>query len=402
MNIRNIIPLTGILCLLPALLCGQTFTKEDSGWVSLFNGEDYEGLYIRLGGDLKNPSSQSAYEISGGLLSATGSSNGYIATTEVYSNYEVRVEYQFGTSVDPRNAGLLYHIPDADYQDGDAWETSSPVSRLNTNWPTCIEFQMYNGGGASGIGAVGPHAGAFLGIVNVWGSSTVDEDMSCAYDENGTPFELTLGGLYCERRVGPAPRDELNDYDNWVQAHLISVSNTVEHYIDGVLAAIVWDIEFDDQSSPTRGPMVSGHLGLQSEGHAISYRNFEIRMLDEQGDAIIPGCTNQDATNYVPFATVDDGSCETTALETGRPAGNFGLAAAVRGGQVEIRYSVPFVAKGARLELSGVDGRVYKSFAVRDAQGAAVWNLDNVTPGIVSIRLSSGKHIYSAKAVVLK
>ncbi|MBF0431258.1 MAG: DUF1080 domain-containing protein [Fibrobacteria bacterium] len=299
-----------LICL-PVFLFAAPFTAQDSGWVSLFDGTSFEGLYIRIDEKLKNPATQTDFTISDSAIHASGTGgSGFIATKEVFSNYQVRVQFKYNTSETPRNAGLLYHIVNASYSEGQTWETESGGS-LMFRFPTCIEFQMYNGGGASGFQGVGPHTAAFLGIGDVWGKSKVNKSssLSCPYDENGEDYDVIVGGLYCARRVGPVHREALDDVNNWVWVRLDALGDSAAHYIDGVLANRVWDIEFKDNTSPTRGPMTSGHIGLQTESYPISYRHFELRNLGSDGVPVIPGCMDSLAPNYKPFATISDSSC---------------------------------------------------------------------------------------------
>ena len=115
---------------------GQSYDKQDSGWVSLYNGKNFEGLYIVKGGKIKDPETQSVFSLANEQINVQG--GGYMATKAVYKNYQVRVEYKFGISVDQRNSGLLYHISAADYKEGYAYEYSPPILRLYIEWPDSI------------------------------------------------------------------------------------------------------------------------------------------------------------------------------------------------------------------------------------------------------------------------
>ena len=45
----------------PVAQAQKPLSKADSGWVSIFNGKDFTGLYIRLGGALQNPATQTSF-----------------------------------------------------------------------------------------------------------------------------------------------------------------------------------------------------------------------------------------------------------------------------------------------------------------------------------------------------
>jgi hypothetical protein len=105
-----------------------------------------------------------------------------------------------------------------------------------------------------------------------------------------------------------------------------------------------------------------GAIALQSEGHQIWYRNFEIMELDSATGAPLHarrGCTTRGDSRYDPRAVVDDGSCAATAMR-GR-IGTPGLFRAV-GGRASLyaearrpgRYGLQvFDARGARVAACG-------------------------------------------------
>ncbi len=397
MNLKKIGLLVFVL-LMSTSVKAQPYEKSDSGWVSLFNGQNLDGLYVMTGGKLRDPTTQTVFKVSNNQIDVKG--GGYLASKGVYGNYQVRIQYKFGNSNKARNAGLLYHIVAADFKEGDAYGSSPPVDRLHASWPTCIEFQMYNGNGASGVEGAGPHAGAFLGIKSVWAKSKVNRAMSCAYDENGEDYDVILGGLYCARRVGPVVREELNDYDNWVSFRLDAMGDSVAHYVNGKLVAKVWNIEFKDRSSPTRGPMVEGHIALQAEGAPVSYKNFEIRMLDSLGVPIISGCTDSTAKNFVPFATKDDGNCQIVSIQQHIKTDN-NVNVSLVGENLKIEYQLADLNPNALLEVIGVNGEVYKSISLQQLKGKATWKIKSVPASFVFIKLTSGSHTTIKKQLLV-
>lgn len=60
------------------------YTRRDSGWVPLFNGKIFEGLYIHDGATLKNPAAQSSFEIKDGAIYVPRNGGvGHIATQAI-------------------------------------------------------------------------------------------------------------------------------------------------------------------------------------------------------------------------------------------------------------------------------------------------------------------------------
>lgn len=96
-----------------------TPTKQDSGWVSLFNGKNLDGLHNH----------QSAFIVKDGALNCKGCDAGYIRTKSMYSHYHVRVSYQL---TEKSNGGMLSHF-------------TSDIGVGKWIWPTCLEHQIQDG-----------------------------------------------------------------------------------------------------------------------------------------------------------------------------------------------------------------------------------------------------------------
>ena len=93
--------------------------KPDSeGWVPLFNGRNLEGWYSYLDSSGRNKDPNGVFKVENGMIhildvpmSDGKSDNGYLATTQEFSNVRIHVEYKWGTkraSEGKRNSGLLY------------------------------------------------------------------------------------------------------------------------------------------------------------------------------------------------------------------------------------------------------------------------------------------------------
>jgi hypothetical protein len=108
------------------------------GWVQLFNGRNLDGWYTFLARSGKNNDPSGSVRVENGMIHVLGNpvgterpEAGYLATTQEYSNYRLRLEYKWGASRFPprhyykRDNGLLFH-----------------VSGPDRVWPTCVEFQI--------------------------------------------------------------------------------------------------------------------------------------------------------------------------------------------------------------------------------------------------------------------
>src|SRR5688572_27613287 len=129
MSPRSPIGLAFLLSVAASAALAQTFTKADSGWVPLFDGKTFDGLYSRMYTKEVTDIPNKTFSIDSGMIKVTqgsGWEQGHIGTDKKFSHYRARVEYKFeGTS---GNAGFTYH-------------TDESVPRMSNNWPRSIECQ---------------------------------------------------------------------------------------------------------------------------------------------------------------------------------------------------------------------------------------------------------------------
>ena len=130
--------------LLLAIACvnsqGQQPTKEDSGWVSLFNGTNLDGFYPYFQGvGAIDMAKQDAFIVEQGMIHvpkvhAGGYTalEGHLITLKQYSWYKIRVDYKFSTDINSQNAGLVIHI------DNDA----ALIGHVTGPRPRSIEINM--------------------------------------------------------------------------------------------------------------------------------------------------------------------------------------------------------------------------------------------------------------------
>lgn len=119
--------------------------RHDEGWTSLFDGKTFGKMVIVLEGEQGKVSKyfdasvekQSTFAIKDGLLTTTGTPNGYIRTSDVYDNFVFHVEVRY---VARGNSGVLIHI------------------QRDQVWPLAIECQLYQGH----MGRIFPINGAYL------------------------------------------------------------------------------------------------------------------------------------------------------------------------------------------------------------------------------------------------
>lgn len=297
--------------------------KEDSGWVSLFNGRNFDGLYVRSGAMLRDPAVQTTYKIEGDSIHVAGGS-GLLTTRKVYSRYQMRVKYKYAKTGTGQNAGLQYHVEPTDFDSTDRVGTQNVKVPyyFGRSFVQSIEFQTYVS-----------MAGAFIGIGNLWARTTVASGQK--YSPGGTAYIATPSGGG-SRYIYPVNHpDNSIVYTRWVQCQInVHGADSVLHFVNGLMVVKAWKLRHvvepgsgaDNYVTDTSAavPMGSGHIGLQAEGADIYYRDWDIRLLDAQGRPIIPGCMNPQSANYNPLANQDNGTCPVTVRRSDGGMGSRG------------------------------------------------------------------------------
>src|SRR6202035_876026 len=121
-----------IATIVPSASAASEEKSENDGWVPLFNGKDFSGWYTYLDSDGKNKDPKGVFKVENGMIHILDvpmsdgktpggkSDNGYLATTQDFSNVRIHAEYKWGVkraTEGKRNSGLLYLAvgPDAIY-----------------------------------------------------------------------------------------------------------------------------------------------------------------------------------------------------------------------------------------------------------------------------------------------
>jgi len=286
-SFKILFQLSGVACLALAVSAGaQAFTKADSGWVRIFNGTNYAGLYSRLyaqpvelpTADNSAWTATAAMSIiyggtdSAGLKTTTGN-RGEVGTVKTnYSHYRTRLEYKFDTAVATLNGGLLYGVDES-------------KNRMQNNWPRGIEFQMQQN-----------QTGAAYSIQQVTFNTRVT---GSAYSPTGnlvTVCEIGKTGQPCNARsyaATPTLQSIANGRTRWMHIELIQRgADTAWHWVNDTLVMKIWNIRiFNDSTRPTGstssgqnsasnftpdGPYPSGALAIEAEGGAIYHRRWEV------------------------------------------------------------------------------------------------------------------------------
>lgn len=248
-------------------LFAQPFTKSDSGWVPLFNGTNYNGLYSRLynkpvttqidpGFAMKFAGTDSA-EISVGAI------GGEIGTVRNnYRHYRMRVQYRFDGAGN-LNAGFLYAVDESYPRMGGDGTTAKG------NWPRSIECQMLQGDG-----------GDAFSIQQVTFDTRVTNNR---WDPNGKAIKVCEFG--CDgRSFGASPDKADKPGPAWNDMEVVvRGADTAIHIVNGKSVFKLWNIRITDKSGNTMSKWDSGAVGLEAESAPVHYRRWEIMELPESG-----------------------------------------------------------------------------------------------------------------------
>ena len=249
----------------------QPFTKADSGWVPIFNGKDYSGLYSRMyNGPISNyPNVNVIFTVKyAGTDTAEmyvkpgGATLGTIRTD--YKHFRLRVQYHFD-DVGGHNAGLLYAIDESYPRMGGDGTTAKG------NWPRSIECQMLQG-----------DAGDAFSIQQV----TFDTKVTGGkWDPNGKAIKVCEHG--CDGRdFGANPELDKNTTDWTDEEAIVRGADSAIHLVQHVPVFKLWNIRITDNSGKDMVPAQPwgvGSLGLEAEGAVVHYRRFEVMELPATG-----------------------------------------------------------------------------------------------------------------------
>jgi hypothetical protein len=190
----------------------------------LFNGEDLDNWVIFTGDQGVEPGE--VFWVEDGLIRTSGKPNGYLRTSDSYSNYKLHVEWRW--TEEPTNSGVLLHVQGEDMV-----------------WPLAIECQLMHGN-AGDLVLIGKGAGV-----------TVRDSSYLVTSE--------------ERRFMIIPKFEEtseNEPGEWNNYDIISKDGNVTVTVNGVL-----------QNEGTGMTLTEGKILLQSEGSPMEFRNIYIESL---------------------------------------------------------------------------------------------------------------------------
>ncbi len=239
-------------------------TMSESGFEPLFNGQNFDGWYLKLrSGD--EALAKKVYAIEDGMIhvfndefpdeynlgTGANDTHGLFYTKKQYSKYILKFEYKWGTRIANNfdrwqyDAGVYYHVID------------------DKVWPTGIEYQIRYDHTKDRN-----HTGDLIRPADTaydW-FSTEDGKTYLHPDDGGIP-EAKSHWLH---HASPTENhNALND--EWNQCQIVVMgSEYAIHFLNGDVVNMATNL--------TPG---AGIIGFQSETAEVYYRNIEIKVLEE-------------------------------------------------------------------------------------------------------------------------
>lgn len=206
------------LCVLAVGLMLSGCTRR----VALFNGQNLDGWRPYLQNESVDP--VMVWSVKNGVLRCEGTPNGYLRTTDSFSDYILSLEWRWPET--PTNSGVLLHTTGED--------------KL---WPQSIEAQLKH-----------LDAGDFVTIQ----PGTVITVNNVVYQPKEAIFKVVPKRL---------PSSELL-HGRWNRYKIVCRANTIKLYVNGV-----------HQNTAVNVQPSKGAICLQSEGSPIEFRNIYLTPL---------------------------------------------------------------------------------------------------------------------------
>lgn len=274
---RQILSRTLLCITLLVNLCSIVSAQlSDNSWKKLFNGKNLDEWTSCLGTSgrnspfLVNQDSKKVFQVYDGQLHLYKDHNvdslvqeGFIYTNLEYKNYSLRFEYKWGGKKylqrkgRNKSSGLLFHIQEP-----------------NLIWPTSIQCQISEG-------TTGEIFTQNYAMFTTTVDSLIFEQQTKTkiprHSRNGQILEY--GGKQESMRM--LINGSFDKVDGWNTVEIIVKEDSAKFYVNGKLAANIWNIKDHSPKSSNRKALKMGRIGIQAEASEINFRNIEIKMENE-------------------------------------------------------------------------------------------------------------------------
>lgn len=215
-------PRVGLLALLAvAVSCSTTPCPCRNQAIDLFNGRDLQGWTAVTGDPAVAP--DAVWSVQDGILVCRGDPIGFLHTDRSFTNFRLEIDYRWAPGQKPGNSGLFSRI------DGEP----RPL-------PRCVEVQLMHGS-----------AGDVLGLQG----RTIAAGQPRHFHVDNHALAGDIDGV---RKVQAAEREP----GEWNHVEILAEDASYTVWINGIEVNRVTGVE-----------VLSGPIGLQSEGGAIHFRH---------------------------------------------------------------------------------------------------------------------------------
>lgn len=219
-------PLLVFSCIAIAVITALGEPKPKA--VDLFNGRDLEGWTGYLVEEEVDPAS--VWFVRDGLLVCKGEPLGFLHTKEEYTNFDFEIEWRWAPGGEPGNNGVLMRI------------NGGPQKGV----PRCIEMQLKHG-----------QAGELYGFFGM----KVDGDADRKFEVENHELVGDLSGVRAIKDLEKEPGE-------WNHARILAEGGNFKVWINGELANEAHSCD-----------VISGPIGIQSEGGEIHFRKIRVTSL---------------------------------------------------------------------------------------------------------------------------
>ncbi len=268
---RSHVPFVAVLfCLMTTSAKGDDLKpapiRPTEGIVSLFNGKDLIGLSAWVK-DGQREDSKRVFSVHDNMIHVSGEGHGYLATAREYCDYHLVVEYKSGQRTDGgkyvRNSGVLLHATGPDGNAG------------NGTWMASIECQLAQGCAGDLIPIRGKRNDDVI-PVSFKSETVLGPDKRPRWKTGGEVLTFTGRQLWWNQHDPDfkelldtrGKHDVESPRDEWTR---------VECLCEGQRITIIVNGHTVNQCFETFPP--AGKILLQSEGHEIYFRTFELHPL---------------------------------------------------------------------------------------------------------------------------
>lgn len=229
-----------------------------------FNGKDLTGFYVYTR-DHHYEDPKKVFTVQDGQIRVSGEEWGGFATKEEYHDYQLVVEWRWGTKTWPprvksaRDSGILLHCVGADGAAGSGWMESQECQIIEGG---CGDFIMVAGKGRPRLTC----------------ETRLGKDKQFYYEKGGTRVTHDSGRFNWWGR-DLAWKDELGfrgkqDVESptgeWNRMEVVCDGDTITNIVNGYVVNV-----------GTGSSLTKGKLLFQSEGAELFFRKIEIRPLEK-------------------------------------------------------------------------------------------------------------------------